>query len=171
MWECCRGVGGAGRVFFWSKIGWRPSKARYLIDVVDQQMYQLHKINWAPYHKTVRTGIWVLDTGVTEQGDPLLGVSRKDGVTDIVGRVSGGNERGHKHKTVSASNANSRFCNHITLDGSTPEDSAIGFDMGIITYSMISIDGWRLWRGIITKYGIMRICWENRWEQADILEV
>ena len=107
-------------------------------------MVQLHEIDRALDLKTACTGSRVSNTGVTEHRAPSLGVSRKDGVTDIVGRVSGGNERGHKHKTVSASNANSRFCNHITLDGSTPEDSAIGFDMGIITYSMISIDGWRL---------------------------
>ena len=81
--------------------------------------------------------------GVTEHGSPSLGVSRKDSVNDGVGRVSGGNERGREHKIVSVSNANSRFCDRRTLDGSTPDGSAIGFDMGIITDAMISIGGWR----------------------------
>ena len=73
-----------------------------------------------------------------------MGVLRKDGVTGGIGRVSGGNEWGRKHKIVSVRNANSRFCDRITLDGSNPEGSAIRFDMGIITDDMISIDGW--WR-------------------------
>ena len=62
---------------------------------------------------------------MTEHGAPSLGVSRKDGVTDGVGRVSGGNERGREYKIVSVRNANSRLCDRITLDGSTPEGSVI----------------------------------------------
>ena len=50
----------------------------------------------------------------------MLGVSRKDGVADSVGRVIFGNERGHKHKIVFVSNANSRFYDRRTLDGSNP---------------------------------------------------
>ena len=130
-------VGGAGWVLFLSKIFWRPSKARYSIDVVDQKMAQLHKIDQASYRKTERTGSWVLDTGVTEHGAPSLGVLRKNGVNNGVGRVSGGNERGREHKIVSISNANSRFCDRRTLDGSTPEGSVIGLDIEIITYAMI----------------------------------
>ena len=80
---------------------------------------------------------------MTERGFLSLGVLRKDGVTNGVGRVNGGNERGRKHKIVSVSNANSRFCYRRTLDGITLEGSDIGFDMGIITYAMISIDGCR----------------------------
>ena len=80
-----------------------------MIDVVDQQMAPLHKIDRAPDRKTARTGSWVLDTGVTEHGAPLVVVSRKDGVNNGVVRVSDGNEWGHKHKIVSVSNANSRF--------------------------------------------------------------
>ena len=171
MWECRRGVVGAGWVLFWSKIGWRPSKARYSIDVVDQQMAQLQKIDWAPDRKTARTGSWLLDTGVAEHGSPSMGVSGNCGVNDRVGRVSGGNERVREHKIVSVRNANSRFCNHRTLDVSTPEGSVVVFDMGIITDAMIVIYGWRRWRGIITKYGVMRRQSENRREQAKILEV
>ena len=102
-------MGGADWVLFLSKIFWRPSKARYSIDVVDQKMAQLHKIDQAPYRKTARTGSWLLDTGVMEQGDPFLGVSGKDGVTNGLGRVRGGNAWGRKHKTVSVSNVKSRF--------------------------------------------------------------
>ena len=80
-----------------------------MIDVVDQQMAPLHKIDRAPDRKTARTGSWVLDTGVKEHGAPLVVVSRKDGVNNGVVRVSDGNEWGHKHKIVSVSNANSRF--------------------------------------------------------------
>ena len=50
--------------------------------------------------------------------------------------MSNGNELGREHKIVSVGNANSRFCNHKTLDRSTPEGSAVGFDMGIITDAM-----------------------------------
>ena len=92
MWECRRGVGGEGWFLFSSKIGWRLSEARYSIDVVNQKMAQLHEIDLAPGRETARTGRWVLDTGVTEHGAPPLGVSRKDGVIDSVGRVSSGNE-------------------------------------------------------------------------------
>ena len=106
-------------------------------------MAQLHKIDRAPDRETACMWIWVLDTGVTGNGAPLLGGSRKDGVTDGVGRASGGNEWGRKPKVVSISNANSRFCDCRTLDGSTPEGSAIGFGMGIIIDAMRSIDGWR----------------------------
>ena len=42
--------------------------------------------------------------------------------------MSGGNERVREHKIVSVSNANSRFCDRRTLDGSTPEGRVIGFD-------------------------------------------
>ena len=73
---------------------------------------------------------------MSEHRAPLLGVSRKDDITDGVGMVSGGSERGCKHKIVSVSNANSRFCDCRTLDGSTLEGSAIGFDMGIIIDTM-----------------------------------
>ena len=114
-----------------------------MIDVVNQQMVQLHKIKWVPDRKKKRTGSWILDTDVTEHVAPLLGVSRKDYVTNGVGRASGGNERGLKHKIVSVRNANSRFCDRRTLEMSTPEGSAIGFDMGIIIDAMISIDGWK----------------------------
>ena len=100
-----------------------------------------------------------------------MGVSRKDGVNDGVGRVSGGNERGREHKIVSISNSKSQFCDRRTLDGSTPEGSEIGFDMRIITDAMRAINGWRRWRGIITKYGVMRRQSENCQEQAKILEV
>ena len=67
-------------------------------------MAQLHEINRAPDRKTSCTGSWVLDTGVIEQGAPLplLGVSRKGGVNDGLGRVSGGNERVREHKIVFA---------------------------------------------------------------------
>ena len=71
--------------------------------------------------------------GVTEHGAPSLGVLRKDGVNDGLGRVSNSNEQVCEHKIVSVSNANSRFCNHRTLDRITPEGSAIGFYMVIIT--------------------------------------
>ena len=81
-------------------------------------MAQLHKIERAPDRKTACTGSWVLDTGMTEHGSPSLGVSRKYVINDGVGRVSGGNERGSKYKIVSVSNANSRFCDRRTLDGS-----------------------------------------------------
>ena len=97
-----------------------------MIDVVDQQMAQLHEIEWAPDRKTARTGIWVLDTGATEHGALLLVVLRKDGVTDGIERVSGGNERGRKHKIVSVSNANLRFCDRRNLDMSTLKGSVIG---------------------------------------------
>ena len=80
---------------------------------------------------------------MTKHRSPSLGVSRKDGVIYSVGRVSGGNEQGSKHKIVSVSNANSQFCNHRTLDRSTPEGYTIGFDMGIIINDMRSIDGWQ----------------------------
>ena len=80
---------------------------------------------------------------MTEHGAPSLGILRKDGIADGVGRVSAGNERGLKHKVVPVSNANLRFYNRITLDGSTPEGSAVGFDMGIIKNSMRSINGSR----------------------------
>ena len=100
---------GSGWVLFLSKIGWRPSKAIYSTDVVDHQMAQLHKIDRAPDRETARTGIWVLDTGVTEHRASSLGVSRKDGVNDSVGRVSGINERGCEHKIVSVRNSNSRI--------------------------------------------------------------
>ena len=80
-----------------------------MIDVVDQQMIQFHKIDQTLDCKTARKGRLLLDTGVTEHRDWSLGVSRKDGINDGVGRVSGGNERGREHKIVSVSNANSRF--------------------------------------------------------------
>ena len=157
MWECCRGVGGSGWIIFWSKIGSRPSEARYLISVVDHQMAQLHKIDRAPDRKTACTGIWVLDTGMTKHGAPSLVVSKNNGVNGGVGRVSRNNKRDRKHKIVSVRNANSQLCYCRTLDGSTLECSAIGFDIGIITYTMRSIDGW--------------IRLENHQEQAKILEV
>ena len=72
-------------------------------------MAQLHKIEWAPDCDTARTGSSVLDTGVTEHRDLLIGALRKDGVTNSVGRVSGSNKQGRKHKIVSISNANSWF--------------------------------------------------------------
>ena len=78
-----------------------------------------------------------------EHRAPLLGVSRRDGITDGIGRVSGGNARGRKDKIVSVINANSRFCHRRTLHRSTLEGSAIGFDMGIITDATRSIEGWR----------------------------
>ena len=84
-------------------------------------MAQIHEIEWEPDRKTARTGSWLLDTGVTEHGSLSLGVLRKDGITDGVGRVSGGNEPVRKHKIVSIRNSNSRFCDCRTLDGSTPE--------------------------------------------------
>ena len=124
-------------------MGSRTIKSRYLIDVVDQQTSQPHEIDRFLYHETACTGIWVLDIGVAKHGFLLLVVLRKDDVNDGVGRVSGGNERGCEHKIVSVSNANSRFCNRRTLDGGTPEGSAIGFDMGIVTDVMREIDGWR----------------------------
>ena len=102
-------MGGAGWVIFLSKICWWPSEAIYFIDVVDQQMAQLHEIDRAPYRETARRGVWVLDMGVTEHGALSLGVSRKDGVNNGVGRVSGSNERGREHKIVSVINANSQF--------------------------------------------------------------
>ena len=80
---------------------------------------------------------------MTEHGDPSLGILSNDGVANGVGRVSVGNERGLKHKVVSVINANLRFYNRITLDGSTPEGSVVGFDMGIIKNHMRSINGWR----------------------------
>ena len=82
-------------------------------------MDQLHEINRDLDRKTAHMGHWVLDTGVTEHGYPLLGISRKDGVNDDVGRVSVVNELGREHNFVSVSNANSWFCNHRTLSGST----------------------------------------------------
>ena len=91
-----------------------------MIDVVDQQMDQLHKINRAPDRETVCTGRWVLDTGVTEYGAPSLGVLRKDGISNVVGRVSGGNEHGREHKIASVRNANSQLCDQRNLDRSTP---------------------------------------------------
>ena len=99
-------------------------------------MVQLHEVKWDPDHKTARTGNWVLDTGVMEHGAPLVGVSIKDGVTNGVGRVSGGNKQGRKHKLClfEMQTRGSTICR--TLDGSTPEGSAIGFDMGIITDAM-----------------------------------
>ena len=97
-----------------------------MIDVVNQQMAQLHEIGRAPDLETVCTGSWVLDTGVTEHGAPLMGVSRKGGVNDGVGRLSGGNERGLKHKKNSVSNANLRFCDRRNLDMSTLKGSVIG---------------------------------------------
>ena len=106
-------------------------------------MAQLHKIEWAPDRETAHTGSWILDTGVTEHRPPLLGVSRKDGITNVVGRVSGGNKRDRKHKLVSVSNAKSRFCDRRTLDGNNPEGSAIRFYMGIIKDAMRSINGLR----------------------------
>ena len=47
---------------------------------------QLHKIDQAPDHDTIRTGRWVGDTGVTEGRAALLGILRKDGVSDGVRR-------------------------------------------------------------------------------------
>ena len=114
-----------------------------MINVVDHKMAQLHRIDRALDRETARTRIWLLDTGVTEHGASSLGVSRKDGFNNGVERASGGNKRAREHKIVSVSNANSRFCNHCTLDGSTQEGYVIGFDMGIIIYSMREIDGWR----------------------------
>ena len=114
-----------------------------MINVIDQKMDQLHETVRALDHKTARTGSWVLDTGVTEHGALLLGVSRKDGVNGGVGRVSGGNGRGRKHKIVSVSNATSRFCDHRIPEMITPEGSVIGFNMKIITDTMRGINGWR----------------------------
>ena len=91
-----------------------------MIDVVDQQISKLHKIEWAPDLKTARTGSWVLDTGMTEDWAPSLSISRRDGITDGVGRLSSGDERGREHKIVSISNANLRFYDRRTLDGSNP---------------------------------------------------
>ena len=169
MWEFCQGVGGAGWVLFWSKIGWRPSEARYLIDVVNQQMDQLHEIDWALDRETACAGNWLFDTGMMEHRALSLGVLRKDRVNKGVWRVSGGNEQGREHKIVSVNHANSRFYDRRTLDGITTEGSAISFDTGIITDAMRAIDGWRCWRVIITKYGFMRRRSENRWELAEIL--
>ena len=143
MWKCSRGVGGPGWVIFLSQIFWRPSEARYSIDVVNQQMAQLHKIDRAPDRETACIGIWVLDTGMTKHGAPLLVVLKNNGVNGGVGRVSRNNKRDRKHKIVSVRNANSQLCDCRTLDGSTREGSAIGFDMGIITYAMRAIDWWR----------------------------
>ena len=70
-----------------------------------------------------------------------MGILRKDGVDDGVGRVSCGNERGLEQKIVSVSKANSRFCNRRNLYGITLEGSTIRFDMGIITDTMREIDG------------------------------
>ena len=61
----------------------------------------------------------MLATGVREHGGTSLGVSRKDGINDGVGRVSGGNEWGREHKIVSVSNMKLWFCNGRTLDGSS----------------------------------------------------
>ena len=80
---------------------------------------------------------------MTEHGAQSLVILRKDGVTDGVGRVSGGNERGRKHKVVYVSNTKLRFYNRRTLDGSTLEGPEIGFDKGIITNSMRSNNRWR----------------------------
>ena len=77
-----------------------------MINVFDQQMAQLHKIDRAPDREMARTGSWVLDMGVTEHGELLLVASRKDDGNDGVIRVSGGNERGREHKIVSDSNSN-----------------------------------------------------------------
>ena len=55
-----------------------------MINIVDQQMAQLQKLNRAPDRETAHMGSWVLDTGVTEHGGPFLGVSRKDSVNDGV---------------------------------------------------------------------------------------
>ena len=54
--------------------------------------------------------------------------------------MSGGNEQCSEHKVVSVINATSRFCDRKTLDESTPEGSAIGFDMGIIIDAMTAIN-------------------------------
>ena len=143
MWECRRGVGGAGWVIFDPKLAGGRARPDIRIDVVDQQMAQLHKIDWAPDCEMACTGSWVLDTGMTENGAPLMGVLRKYGVKEGVGRVSGGNEQVREHKKKSVSNANSRFCDLRTLDGSNPEGSAIRFDMGIITGAIRAIDRWR----------------------------
>ena len=78
-----------------------------------------------------------------EHGAPLVGVSIKDGVTNGVGRVSGSNEQGRKHKVVSVSNEHSRFYNRRTLDRITTEGYVIKFDMGIITNSIRSFNGWQ----------------------------
>ena len=80
---------------------------------------------------------------MTEHRALSLGISRKDGVTDGIGGVSGGNEQGRKYNIVSVSNVNLRFCDRRTLDRSILEGSVIGFDMGIITDAMRSIEGWR----------------------------
>ena len=102
MWECCQEVGGAGWVLFDPKLaGGRASP-----DI--QSMLSISA--------KACTGSWVLDTGVTEHGYPSLCVSRKDGVTDGVGRASRGNEQGRKHKIVSVSNANFQFCDCRTLN-------------------------------------------------------
>ena len=69
-------------------------------------MDQLHEIDRAPDRKTARTRIWVLDTGVREHREPFMGVSRKDGVNDGVGRMGGSNEQVREHKIVSVSNEN-----------------------------------------------------------------
>ena len=73
----------------------------------------------------------------------MLGVSTKDGVSDSVGRVSFGNERGRKHKIVPVSNENLRFCDRRTLDRSTLDGYAIRFDMGIKIDAMRAINWWQ----------------------------
>ena len=80
---------------------------------------------------------------MTEHEAPSLSILRKDGVTNGVGRVSGGNEQGRKHKVVSVSNEHSRFYNRRTLDRITTEGYVIKFDMGIITNSIRSFNGWQ----------------------------
>ena len=80
---------------------------------------------------------------MTEHEALLLSILRKDGVTNGVGRVSGSNEQGRKHKVVSVSNEHSRFYNRRTLDRSTPESYVIKFDMGIITNYIRSFNGWQ----------------------------
>ena len=114
-----------------------------MIDVVAQQMAQLHKMDRALDRETAGTGIWVLDTGVMEHRALSLGVLRKDVVKDGEVRVRCSNERVREHKIVSVSNANSQFYDRRTLDRSNPEVSTTGFDMGIITDSMRAINGWR----------------------------
>ena len=61
-------------------------------------MAQFHEIDQATDRETSCTGSWVLDTGVTEHGAPLPGVSGKDGVNDGLGRLIGGNERVREHR-------------------------------------------------------------------------
>ena len=65
--------------FFYPELSGFLARPDILIDAVDQQMAQIHKIDRATDRETVRTGSWVLCMGVTEHGAPLLGVLRKDG--------------------------------------------------------------------------------------------